>query len=95
MEMPEEFEGKREAEIWRRVMKTRQVSAPWPGAESAADEARQTERLAAAVRALADEEMAREELDQARRTADVNGVRVYATVVRDMRSQAAKLLGDL
>ena len=81
--MPAEFEGKREAEIWARVMGTRKVTRL------------RTEQAAAAVRALADEETAREEMQRALEGGDSNGARTYAGMARDMRAQAAKLLSEI
>lgn len=82
--MPVEFVGKREAEIFERVKATRPSVSPG-----------RTELLAAVVRALADEETAREEMARAMAGGDVNSAKIYGALARDMRAQATQLLADV
>lgn len=82
-EMPVEFKGKREAEIWERLLLSK------PRIYNS-----KRERFAAAVRAFADEERAREEMQSAMNGGDVNSAKTYAAIARDMRGQADRLLAE-
>ena len=82
--MPSDFKGKREEEVWGRIVNTHEHLTN-----------KKSELVAAYCRAFVDEEEARSEVARARDGGDAAGARQYGQTVKDMREQQRRILASL